>query len=1138
MNKPLLRITLYATVISLSCGTLPPVVAASQPSVGNAPHFCGVVDCQPQFDRDSKQPDNRNYAHTFAAILNVGEPRTVRLIYFLPNDREYREEMVQRMEHEILNIQTFYLESMQAHGYDMTFNIETDDQGEPVVHRVDGQHSEIYYVDNASNTVRAEIEQVFDVTQNIYFIVFDSSIRGISTGVGNIRVAANGGSRGKNGGTILIDANHFQNNIEYDEQRTTRGRLRYDKLSAHEMGHAFGLQHDFRSGAYIMSYGTGRNRAIRDATDQDRLSACNADFLAVDTYFNSNIPTEEGDLPTIELLSPSSYPSGSYSIDIQLKITDSDGIHQTILFVETPEGAFSPGGFREVKAYRKLICEKEAVVNFEYDGDIPSTNFTRLSIEPTHKVHIAAIDVNGDISKIPFTFSEDPSQQVEYKTPVKILEGTQEIRVNNSYQTLNLPTGARLRIGKGGAGDDDRAAAFSPDGQHLAVASSVGIWLYDTVNYQEYTLMPSQYPITSLAFSPDGSAIVGASRNGRIQNQVWSMITKEKIAIFRDSQGGSAEAVTFSPNGKTIATGLGRRIIIWNAKTGRKVIEMDTNGSRVSIQTLSFSHDGALIAGAGRDGLIKLWDVATDQNINTFSHESGVASIAFSPIENILASGSDDATVKLWDVTTGAEMLEIECPGPVWTVTFSPDGNTLAWSDAISDAIHLWDVATQSLMEIHEPDTVFNIHSIALSPNNSTFVMVDPADETVKVWDIATGNTIDLGHVEFTPMSFSPDSTMLASGGRKRVELWNVNTGKSIANIPVDSLAWSVSFLNSNTLVYREFREDFTRLWDVTAQTQVGTIENQSVNQYSYCCLVFSPDETTLASTAGRTIELWDVTTGQNTATLEGHLEEISSLAYSPDGNTLVSTAWDDTVRLWNIATNQNTDTFEGDSLYAAFSPDGTLLVFHKLNIGVKVWNIVTRQMTTIEEDDFLTFLPNSTMMLLRSFSHEEGESFSIWDAKTATLVTTLDSEIFEGWKQPIFSPDGNILAIIGQDSALLFDPKVLYDQLPSSTKSGLPNDIKTKLLSNYPNPFNPETWIPFQLVEDANVTLTIYDVDGRIVRSLDIGHQKAGVYETRNKAIYWDGRNDLGEHVASGVYFYHLKAGDYSATRRLVIIK
>ena len=96
----------------------------------------------------------------------------------------------------------------------------------------------------------------------------------------------------------------------------------------------------------------------------------------------------------------------------------------------------------------------------------------------------------------------------------------------------------------------------------------------------------------------------------------------------------------------------------------------------------------------------------------------------------------------------------------------------------------------------------------------------------------------------------------------------------------------------------------------------------------------------------------------------------------------------------------------------------------------------------------------------------------------------------------------------------------------------------ETELLANYPNPFNPETWIPYRLAEDAFVTLTIYDGAGHVVRTLDVGHQVAAVYESRSKAIYWEGRNGLGEQVASGIYFYHLSAGDYSATRKMLILK
>ena len=108
--------------------------------------------------------------------------------------------------------------------------------------------------------------------------------------------------------------------------------------------------------------------------------------------------------------------------------------------------------------------------------------------------------------------------------------------------------------------------------------------------------------------------------------------------------------------------------------------------------------------------------------------------------------------------------------------------------------------------------------------------------------------------------------------------------------------------------------------------------------------------------------------------------------------------------------------------------------------------------------------------------------------------------------------------------------------ELPALVVQEIPTE--TKLLRNYPNPFNPETWIPYRLAQDAFVTLTIYDGNGQVVRTLDVGHQTAAVYESQSKAIYWDGRNEFDETVASGVYFYTLTAGGYSATRKMLILK
>ena len=103
-------------------------------------------------------------------------------------------------------------------------------------------------------------------------------------------------------------------------------------------------------------------------------------------------------------------------------------------------------------------------------------------------------------------------------------------------------------------------------------------------------------------------------------------------------------------------------------------------------------------------------------------------------------------------------------------------------------------------------------------------------------------------------------------------------------------------------------------------------------------------------------------------------------------------------------------------------------------------------------------------------------------------------------------------------------------------SKSPVP--AETSLFSNYPNPFNPETWIPYQLAEPAEVRVSIYTIDGKLVRTLALGHQLAGIYHDKSRAAYWDGRNEQGERVASGVYFYTLTAGEFTATRKMLTRK
>jgi parallel beta-helix repeat protein len=127
-----------------------------------------------------------------------------------------------------------------------------------------------------------------------------------------------------------------------------------------------------------------------------------------------------------------------------------------------------------------------------------------------------------------------------------------------------------------------------------------------------------------------------------------------------------------------------------------------------------------------------------------------------------------------------------------------------------------------------------------------------------------------------------------------------------------------------------------------------------------------------------------------------------------------------------------------------------------------------------------------------------------------------------------------------GQTTSLILDNVSLSDSLNITRINGsvtvLPS--RTRLLQNFPNPFNPETWLPYQLAEDADVTIRIYTAKGQIVRSLPLGRQRAGNYTTKTTAAYWNGRDNYGERVASGLYFYTLHAGEIKATRKMTILK
>ena len=155
--------------------------------------------------------------------------------------------------------------------------------------------------------------------------------------------------------------------------------------------------------------------------------------------------------------------------------------------------------------------------------------------------------------------------------------------------------------------------------------------------------------------------------------------------------------------------------------------------------------------------------------------------------------------------------------------------------------------------------------------------------------------------------------------------------------------------------------------------------------------------------------------------------------------------------------------------------------------------------------------------------------------AATADLTRRSVVQVGDVVEVRVVGPDGNFES---QTLSFKVTPEDLANAVLSVRFDSIGQPTQNLLLQNYPNPFNPETWIPYQLSEDSSVSVSIYDTTGKLVRTLSLGFQSAGFYNSRERAAYWDGRNALGERVASGIYFYQLTTPAFQQTRRLVIVK
>ena len=455
-----------------------------------------------------------------------------------------------------------------------------------------------------------------------------------------------------------------------------------------------------------------------------------------------------------------------------------------------------------------------------------------------------------------------------------------------------------------------------------------------------------------------------------------------------------------------------------------------------------------------QDNTVRLWNAITGEHVKTLrGHYSYLISLAFSPDGSILASGSEDDSIRLWDIATGQYIGGLwEHEAGVETLAFSPDGTMLA-SGSRDDRIILWDIKTREV-----------VHTISEHEDD--------------VWAVA----------------FSPDGKKLASGGRDKVSLWDVATAELL----------------------QTFRRPIAREVPVDAPEELtGDVPTDlPANATS---IVFSPDAKVLVSGSyDRTIRLWNIATGEQLRTLEGHSYSITSVAVSPGSTTIASGSVDGTVLLWAFP-----DVMIATAVLGDLNGDGMVniqdIMLIAASFGASDENDADLNGDGVVNIQDLVLIANA-----------------LGNAAGAPSAHALSAAQVEQWLRLAKREASRMIQTLDFPGRFSYERGILV--LEQLLRTLAPQE--TVLLANYPNPFNPETWIPYQLAKPADVSISVYSTDGKLVRTLELGHQPVGIYESRSRAAYWDGRNALGEPVASGVYFYTLTTGDFTATRKMLIRK
>lgn len=574
--------------------------------------------------------------------------------------------------------------------------------------------------------------------------------------------------------------------------------------------------------------------------------------------------------------------------------------------------------------------------------------------------------------------------------------------VAQEYTQWHLPEGAIARLGKGKIKDVE----FSPDGTRLAVATDIGIWIYNAHTGAEITRIKRQprgiQTVNTIAFAPDSTTLaVGYWVPGGAAGAVklWDTTTEERLTVLEEDMG-SVHALEFSADGTTIAS-VGWAPIeyrMWQIATGREVLSFTKAQDLIphSKGALVLSQDTHSIASTDVD-TVRIWDVATEGLQQILEGDKNLAlTLAFSPDSKTLAGGFQ--TIRLWDTKTGNELSKLDGhTNLVYTMTFSPDAKILASGD-IRGKVILWDLDSSNPKPLKKKSTLPSLlRSIT-------------GDKSSKTNNTRENHTLIEHTLSIEALDFTTDSRMLVSGSQDGAAIvWEVETGNRFFTVTGHTgSVKALAFLEDDKTVISASSDGTLRIWETGTDNQqlIPIKHNRSI-----FCMAFSADRKTVAiGGVGNDVHLWNADTKNFVATFKtGHKNYVDTLAFSPDDKILATGSRDRKVELWDVPNHQRLSILDGYTdgiIEMTFSADGKKFASRSRDGTAHLSDLDTEKKTVLVTApnsgvNALAFSPDSSLLV----SGCSDEKIQLWDANTHQHIA--DSIVSPIVHHLEFSPDG-----------------------------------------------------------------------------------------------------------------------------------